>query len=280
MRPGRAAAALVLRTAPPSFTPRVMKAIWRGFYGLASRRGHADLMNYGYAVPGDGPSADPDHFGRRLYAHVACAAELAGRDVLEVGCGRGGGAAFVLEQFHPRSVTGLDLSKAAIARCRAEHAAPGLTFVAGDAERLPFAAGAFDAVLSVESSHCYPDVPRFLAEAARVLRPGGVLLIADFRHTVLPEGAEDALVRQEDVACLRAQIAAAGFRVLEEEDVTANVLEALRLDTPNRRARLERGVPRPLRQHALAFAAVEGGAMYRAYEQGQWTYLRFALQRP
>ena len=113
-----------------------------------------------------------------------------------------------------------------------------------------------------------------------MLRPGGVLLLADFRHTVMPEGAEDALMPQEDVACLRSQLAATGFTTLEEEDLTANVLEALRLDTPNRRARLERGVPRPLRRHALAFAAVEGGAMYRAYEEGHWTYLRLALRRP
>jgi SAM-dependent methyltransferase len=200
--------------------------------------------------------------------------------VLEVGCGRGGGAAFVLDRFRPRRMTGVDLSPKAIARCNAEHARAGLSFIAGDAEALPFADAAFDAVLSVESSHCYPSVPRFLAEASRVLRPGGLLLLADFRHTVLPAGAEDALMPQEDVACLREQIAAAGLRTVEEEDITANVLAALRLDSPNRRSRLERGVPRPLRRHALAFAAVEGGAMYRAYEQGQWTYLRFVLQRP
>jgi SAM-dependent methyltransferase len=216
---------------------------------------------------------------RLLYAKVAAAGNLRGKDVLDVGCARGGGTAFVFERFRPGSMTGLDLARSAIARCRTEHARPGLTFVAGDAEALPFSDASFDVVLSVESSHCYPSVPRFLDEVSRVLRRGGLLLFADFRHTVLPASAEDALFRQEDVAGLRRQIAAAGFRTLEEEDITGDVLRALRLDSANRRSRLERRVPRPLRPHALAFAAVPGSPMYRAYEQREATYLRFVLQK-
>jgi SAM-dependent methyltransferase len=40
----------------------------------------------------------------------------------------------------------------------------------------------FDAVINVEASHCYPSLPRFLAEVARVLRPGGHFLYADVRR--------------------------------------------------------------------------------------------------
>jgi SAM-dependent methyltransferase len=284
--PARAAIRALLRAAP-SLTPRVEKALWRSFYQLSSRRrgnpGTA-FMNYGYASldddePDEGNrSNDPDRFPRQLYARVAGAADLAQKDVLEVGCGRGGGTAFVFEQFRPRSMTGIDLAPSAVARCRAEHERPGLAFAAGDAEALPFPDDTFDVVLNLESSHCYPDVPRFLEEVRRVLRPGGLLLLADFRHTVLPEGAEDALVPQEDVSRLREQLMAAGYRTVEEEDLTPNVVEALRLDSPNRRARLERRVPKLLRSHVLAFAAVEGGGMYAAFAQGNWTYLRFVLR--
>jgi SAM-dependent methyltransferase len=279
MRPARAATALVLRVAP-SLTPRVKRDLWKLFYQVASTRGRdpgTALMNYGYAFPDDRTPDDPDHFGRQLYAKVAAGGDLAGKDVLDIGCGRGGGTAFVCERFRPRTMTGLDLAPSAIARCRVEHERPGLAFIAGDAESLPFPDAALDVVLSVESSHCYPSVQRFLDEVSRVLRPGGLLLLADFRHTLLPEA--DTLVPHEDVACLREQIASAGFRTLEEEDITDGVLRALRLDSPSRRARLEHAVPRPLRRHALAFAAVEGGPMYRAYEQRLWTYLRFALQK-
>jgi ubiquinone/menaquinone biosynthesis C-methylase UbiE len=58
---------------------------------------------------------------------------------------------------------------------------PGLDFVQGDAENLPFPDESFDAVLNVEASHANPRFPRFIAEVARVLRPGGHFLYADMR---------------------------------------------------------------------------------------------------
>ncbi len=58
---------------------------------------------------------------------------------------------------------------------------PGLTFVQGDSENLPFENDVFDAVLNVESSHCYGNVKKFILEVARVLKDGGCLLWSDFR---------------------------------------------------------------------------------------------------
>ena len=284
VRPVRAALALLFR-AVPQLVPRVEKLLWRAVYEVASlgRAGtQPALMNYGYA-PLDGSDAHlgagEDEFGLRLYGAVAGAVDLAGKDVLEVSCGRGGGSAFVFERFRPRSMTGLDLAHKAIARCRTRYARPGLAFVPGDAENLPFGDETFDVVLSVEATHCYSNVPRFLSEARRVLRPGGTLLFADFRHTMLGPEQANALVPQGDVAGLHDDLADAGFRTLEEEDITPNVLRALQLDTPRRRAQIERRVPGPLRRHALAFAALEGGPMYRGFAEGNWTYLRLALQK-
>lgn len=284
VRPVRAALALLFR-AVPQLVPRVEKLLWRGVYEVASLRGseaQPALMNYGYAPLGgsdEDVEACDDEFGLRLYAAVAGAVDLSGKDVLEVSCGRGGGSAFVFERFNPRSVTGLDLAHKAIARGRARYSRPGLTFVPGDAEDLPFGDETFDVVLSVEATHCYSDVPRFLAEVRRVLRPGGVLLLADFRHTRLGPEQENALVPQGDVDGLRQELADAGFQTLEEEDITRNVLRALQLDTPRRRAQIERRVPAPLRRHALAFAALEGGPMYRGFAEGNWTYLRLAVEK-
>lgn len=285
VRPLRSALKALLRVAP-GLAPEAEKLIWRAVYELASagrRDVGAMMMNYGYASLDSEADAVPvqrpdDHYGLQLYRAVAGAVDLTGLDVLEVGCGRGGGAAFVFDTFSPRSLLGVDLARSAIRRCQREHGRPGLQFRTGDAEALPFGDRSFDVVLSVESSHCYSHPDRFLREVHRVLAPGGRLLLADFRDTA-PVVAKGALFAADDVALLRDQVAAAGFVTIEEEDITANVIRALQLDTPVRRPRIERRVPRPLREHALAFAAVEGSPVFEAFADGRRTYLRFVLEK-
>jgi SAM-dependent methyltransferase len=283
-RPFRGIIGVTLRVYP-GIAPQLEKLIWRLVYEAASLRnrdGWTQLMNYGYA-PLDGqesvPQADDVGYGYKLYAKLAASADLSGKDVLDVGCGRGGGTAFVMERFHPRSMTGIDFARRAIEYCRSAYSLSGLRFVLGDAENLPFPDGSFDIVLNVESSHCYSDMPRFLSELRRVLRPDGLVLLADARNTALTPEDEQALLHQDDVARLRSQLARANFRTVEEEDITANVIRALELDAPDRRARINRRVPKILRPHVHAFAATEGGPMYQAYKEGKRTYLRFVLER-
>jgi SAM-dependent methyltransferase len=268
---------LVLRVSP-DLAPKLKKAAWRVFYECASLVNRwTRLLNYGYApLEGQAPvvAADGADYGLQLYAKVASGADLSEKDVLEVGCGRGGGTAFVHEHFHPRTMTGVDLAHRAISSCQKTYPRPGLTFIAGDAEHLPFQDRSFDIVLNVESSHCYPDMLRFLGEVRRVLRPGGLLLLADARPTA--DGVN--LLDGSDVAVLRSQLAQAGFRTLEEEDITANVTRALELSTPDRIARVEQYVPKPFRRQILALVDAEGSPMYQAYKEGKRTYLRFVLE--
>jgi SAM-dependent methyltransferase len=270
----------------PATRARLQKRVWKAVYGFSSRGG-ADpataFMNYGYAAPdAQAPTdADPDRFGVALYDRVAGGAPLEGRDVLEVGCGRGGGTASVFERHRPRSLVGLDLAASAIERCRREHARPGLEFVQGDAEALPFPDASFDAVLNVESAHCYPDGPRFLAEVFRVLRPGGFLLLADVRHADLGGGSGGArLLPQSDMVRFIAELGASPFALVEQEDITADVRRALELDSPRRRRLIEDAVPRPLQGAALAFAGVVGTPLHDAFAAGDMSYRRFVLQKP
>ena len=281
--PLRAGLGALLRAAPQP-TPRMEKTLWRIVYEVAARARDdvTTLMNYGYAPP-EGFDEDlasrEDRFGLQLYAVVAGAVDLAGKDVLEVGCGQGGGSAFVFERFRPRSLTGLDVAKTAVQRCRNRYAGPGLEFVVGDAEDLPFGDATFDAVLNVESSHCYPDVPQFLREVRRVLRRGGLLLLADLREASPTSASDEASAPQENIRLLSQQLEDAGFQTLEREDISEDVVRALQLDTPARRARIGRRAPKRLRANALEFAAVEGTPIYNALADGRWTYQRFVLQQ-
>jgi ubiquinone/menaquinone biosynthesis C-methylase UbiE len=276
---------LVRRT--PAFRAWLQKTFWKLVYSVASRgtvERDTAFLNYGYAELGDdGDEAssrnrDGDRFGIKLYERVTGGVDLIGKDVLEIGCGRGGGTAYLFETHRPRTMTGLDLARSAIARCRRDHARPGLTFLRGDAEALPFADASFDVVVNVESSHCYPDVPRFLGEVHRVLRTHGHLLLADVRHSDTSTD-DTTLLPHADVKQLLSELEASPFAVLEQEDITPNVVRALQLDSPRRRESIANRVPKALQQHALIFSAVEGSPLYESLASGEGTYLRFVLQK-
>jgi ubiquinone/menaquinone biosynthesis C-methylase UbiE len=167
------------------------------------------------AVPLAAPD-EPKRFNIQLYHRVATQVDLSGKRVLEVGCGHGGGASYLMRTLHPASYTGLDLNPAGIAFCRKRHDLAGLEFVQGDAENLPFPDQSFDAVVNIESSHCYPRLPRFLAEVARVLRPGGHFLYTDFWPYVR-------------VAEWEAALADAPLRLLSQADIKMQVLRGVEM---------------------------------------------------
>jgi ubiquinone/menaquinone biosynthesis C-methylase UbiE len=191
-------------------------------YPLGTRMAGADkvvFMNWAYEE--DPPMAlslaasdEPNRFFIQLYSRVATQVDLTGKRVLEVGCGHGGGASYLVRTLRPASYTGLDLNPAGIAFCRKRHNLPGLDFVQGNAEDLPFADESFDAVLNVESSHLYPRFPRFLVEVARVLRPGGHFLYTDVRQ-------------RNRIAEWEAALAAAPMRLISERAIEEEVMRGL-----------------------------------------------------
>src|SRR5215469_11411174 len=176
----------------PAFMIRVVssplyKKGFKYYYPLMTRvLGDDEVVFLNWSYEEDPPMAlpleasdEPNRAYINLYHRTATQVDLSGKRVLEVSCGHGGGASYIMRTLHPASYTGLDLNPAGIATCLRKHNLPGLDFVEADAENLPFDDKSFDAILNIEASHCYPHFPRFLAEVARVLRPGGHFLYAD-----------------------------------------------------------------------------------------------------
>ncbi len=148
--------------------------------------------------------------------------------VLDVGCGTGAVLALLHEKYPDRRYVGLDLTPEMIEVARTK-VAPGMEFVVGDAENLPFDEASFDAVLCSNSFHHYPNPAAFPAGALRVLRPGGRLILRDYtssdpvvwlmNHVELPLAR---LVGHGDVRVLKQRefvelAQAAGFEVLVME---------------------------------------------------------------
>lgn len=147
----------------------------------------------------------------KLALEVIGDCDIAGRAVLDVGCGRGGMIWTLNEFFDARAMVGLDLSEGAISFCREVHVFPHTEFILGDAENLPFDDASFDVVVNMESSHHYFDIRAFYDGVDRVLAPGGHFLYA----TLLPVGEIEAGVKY---------LCDLGFLVEREQDVTTNVM--------------------------------------------------------
>jgi SAM-dependent methyltransferase len=256
----------VLRAVERGSFPRARKWAWRGLYNLLSRVWPDDdwrFMNYGYVAEGEPfPLAAEDEPERPfigLYHQAVEGLDLSGRDVLEVGSGRGGGARYVARRFAPRSVTGLDYSPGTVARARALCAdTPGLAFEVGDAERMPFADASFDVVINIESSHCYADVAAFAREVARVLRPGGTFSFADMRARSMLEALDRDLGRP-------------GLELVGEADLTPGVLAALDAADARKLGRIER--LRLMRRFMKEFAGTRGSLLYKGLQSGLVVYL-------
>src|SRR6185312_12449076 len=95
--------------------------------------------------------------------------DVAGRDVLELGCGAGQWSV-ALEPLGA-DVVGLDVSRAQLRHARV--ASGSLALVAADAEHLPFADNVFDIVFCDHGAMSFCDPERTLPEVARVIRTGG-----------------------------------------------------------------------------------------------------------
>jgi len=252
--------------------PVFKKALWRAWYqylAASQRAPEWTFMNYGYVGPGsEALNLEEKDQGDRnwiqLYHHVAGGVDIQGLSVLEVGSGRGGGASFIKRYGNAARVTGVDLSANAVEFSRAMHQVDGLEFRIGDADHLPFDDGSFDAVVNVESSHCYPSFEKFLSEVRRVLRPSGHFLYADFRG-------------RAEIETWRNALRDSGLAVLRETDITSNVLASLDRDNDRKLDLIHRLIPRVLRPSFLDFAAVRGSAIYEAFQSGRLVYISFVL---
>jgi SAM-dependent methyltransferase len=251
---------------------RVLWKKWYDFLARSYRKSDWTFMNYGYAPAVENqtlaldPADEPNRYCIQLYHFVVSPIDLKGMRVLEVGSGRGGGASYIKRYLEPAAVTGVDFSANAVEFCRHQYQVVGLSFREGAAEKLPFKDESFDAVVNVESSHCYGSMETFLSEVRRVLRPGGAFLYADLRDRA-------SLVEW------RTQLLVSRMNIVSEADITANVLAALDADNDRKSALIHQLIPRPLIASFADFAGMRGSVIYEAFRTGSFTYRAFQLQR-
>jgi ubiquinone/menaquinone biosynthesis C-methylase UbiE len=228
------------------------------------------FLNYGYS-----PDLNPQHAVIKLPARyinknsvqlvleVVGGHDVRGQRILDVGCGRGGTVYVLKEFFHPISINGLDLCPKAVEFCRRRHRYPDVRFDVGDAERLAFPDGAFDAVTNIESSHAYPDIRAFYDGVRRVLARDGAFLYAD----CLPAAALADNVRH---------LVQLGFVAERETDITSNVLKSCDEIAQTRVTAFQGGNDPELMAN---FLAVPGSEVYDQMKSRRWRYMIYRFRK-
>jgi ubiquinone/menaquinone biosynthesis C-methylase UbiE len=108
--------------------------------------------------------------------------------ILEVGSGTGSGAAVLRSRFPDAEITGTDLSEEMVQRARAN--VPSVDFQVADASALPFPDGSFDLVSQL-------NVPVYFKELARVVAPGGCILVASTFGPATPYYTPHSVLRRK-----------------------------------------------------------------------------------
>lgn len=190
-----------------------------------------ESIHYGYWPDGsDSPSLTDaqDRLTALLGEKLTLGPE---HQLLDVGCGTGRPAT-LLAQALGCGITGITIAERQIEAANKRAAAAGLAdrvrFQLANAMGMPFSDNEFDAVLALESLLHMPDKKRALAEEHRVLRPGGLLVIADFFETkplppgTVPEAAVDVLPNHVPPPLdeMTGLVREAGFEVTEVLDIT------------------------------------------------------------
>ena len=142
----------------------------------------------------------PDHFVARLETlwgegflspggadevrEIVSGVDLAGKSVLDIGCGTGGADLVLVEQLGAAAVVACDVEPQLIARARdrvrAAELAGRITCTLVDPGPLPYPDGCFDVVFSKDAMVHIADKPALFAEVRRVLKPGGVFAASDW----------------------------------------------------------------------------------------------------
>lgn len=223
----------------PAYFDRLIAAYRAGAAGRDVHLGYWD----GPADTADFPAAQA-----RLTARVIDRLPLLpGQEVLDIACGFGGTLAVLNDATASSVLAGVNIDLRQLAICGSIRARAGnrIAVVAADACALPFPDRAFDHAVCVEAMFHFPSRARFLAEAARVLRPGGLLLATDIllRPPATPPWRDlETVLRRDygpwpdlwtDASTITAQAAASGLDLIEDQDWTAATLPSYRVIAPD-----------------------------------------------
>jgi len=241
-------------------------------------------IDWGYAALNPNGQLNPEakfehedkKFYYQLYQYLATGMgnwnTLEGKNLLEVRTGGGGGLNYLTENLNPNKAIGVDASSTQIAFCKKSHGEnPKMKFYTADALETVSHIGeladqGIDLVISVQSSKHMSDFQQFVQDIDSIIKPGGVLAFADLRPT-------------EDWKQLEEDLSSASLRILKKEDITNNVVQALKLDEIGKWQTMNRWIGSILRRSLRKVGVVKDSPILESLNNGSNVAMAYLLHK-
>jgi erythromycin 3''-O-methyltransferase len=260
-----------------------------GFYGRGVENYgdfHGGYLNFGLWEPGvtDYLSA-AQNMVRRMGTMLGLDADSR---LLDVGCGMGAQDVYLHQTFAPRQIDALDVTWKHVqhGRRRAREAGceSSVRYHHGTATRLPFPDSTFTHVLSIEAPEHFHTREHFFREAVRVLKPGGVIAMADYSLKRQPRTLFDRFIVEsarrlwnvprenvDTAESYRAKMERSGFSNVSIEEVGALTIPGYYFE--QRRPETIREITRIRGFVAGRLGGVIDVAVYKAFQTGLMEYV-------
>jgi ubiquinone/menaquinone biosynthesis C-methylase UbiE len=252
----------------------VAKKFYNYFYSIEGIT-HLRVNNYGYAPVDEEIAVYPQElqYGMQLYKELIknhngyMIPEYS--SMVEIGCGKGAGAEFLIRKFKPEKFIGLDYSTKAIDYCVKNYKpSNNVNFICADAHQLPIENGSIDIVVNVESSHIFKDQSKFFKEVNRVLKCKGKFLFTDYRY-----------VKQGSIDKLENEIICSGFKISEKRFITPQIYHACFVASKIREDIINRASPWYLKKYFGHYAGLYGTKKYAQFGNGEIIYFIYHLEK-
>ena len=196
---------------------------------MGSNKGYF-FMNYGYAdlnkdqYPIISKNLLPAHsewyYQSNLYIYLLSLVKLNYQNILDVGCGKGGGVSIYKEYYNFNSITGIDSNSNYIKYCNKK--LPEIKFINNDILNSPFNNNSFDIITGVQIVEYFNDnsdkLFSLFKEFKRILTSKGVLLLTIHQYNT------------KDFSLTKDIIENNGFYISKEIDISKNILYSLTID--------------------------------------------------
>lgn len=250
---------------------RIYPFLYQFFAGVSRLTGNRKkFMNLGY----ENETPFPVHAGDETDAHhIALYSRLLravpgiknrneSYQVLEVGCGRGGGCYVMKEYLQLQNITGIDISSGNIRFAR--KLVPGVTFETGNADTFTFPE-TFDLIVNLESSHTYPSRQTFFNRVAAVMHNDSYFVFGD-------------VMRAEKTTRVEELLRESGFETLSCEMVNERVVRALR-NRAGKTFPLSSRFPRLVPKALHNFFVTPHSDTFRKLASGEIEYRLYVLKK-